>query len=169
LKKEAKTFACLWCARSAQPIEIKVFWYFFFKKEPLYVRPGAAASPSLWGAMPRGAASLAFAAVLFAGSAAMANPVPSKTQRLLEAFFAPQLPLPDTAIWRFELIKPYMGGGDIVCGAVNFQRSTRVYIGFLGFYAVVRHGKVGINGLQAEHAQQDPTGAFKFAYETLCH
>ena len=94
--------------------------------------------------------------------------VPPDTQFLVESAFAPQLVLPATAMWRFEYMKPY-GSGQIVCGHVNFQRSTRQYIGFLGFYAVVRHGRVGISGIEAENAMQDPTGSIKFAYDSMCH
>ncbi len=110
----------------------------------------------------------AFAAFLLAFGPALAGDVPLKTQRLVQQHFAPQLVLPATALWRFDVIKPYQGGGDIVCGKVNFQNSTRRYIGYLGFYAVVRNGTVGISGIEAENTMEDPTGAFKFAYQNFC-
>jgi len=101
-------------------------------------------------------------------AAALAADVPVDTKRLIQSHFAPTLVLPATAIWRFDGMKPYGGGGDMVCGKVNFQNSTRRYIGFLGFYAVIRNGKVGISGIEAENVMQDPTGAFKFAYHNFC-
>ncbi len=125
--------------------------------------------------MSRPARRMSWATCLFAvlmaalaAPQAFANPVPVPTQRLVQAHFAPILVLPATAIWRFEVLKPYAGGGDLVCGHVNFQVSTRRYLGFLGFYAVVQNGKVANGGIEADSEIQDPTGAFKFAYQTLC-
>jgi hypothetical protein len=105
---------------------------------------------------------------LWAAPQASAGIVPVPTQRLIEAHFAPRLVLPALAIWRFEVMKPYPGGGELVCGHVNFQNSTRQYLGFLGFYAVVDSDRVTIGGIEADSEIQDPTGAFKFAYQTLC-
>ena len=110
----------------------------------------------------------AFALGLVLAGAALADTVPPETRRLVEDHFASSLVLPATALWQFVSIRPYIGGGDIVCGKVNFQNSTRRYIGYLGFYAVVRNGKVGISGIEAANAMQDPTGAFKFAYQSFC-
>jgi hypothetical protein len=107
----------------------------------------------------------AFSLVAFG---AAASPVDVPVQRLIQSHFSPNLVLPATALWRFDSVKPYGGGGDLVCGHVNFQNSMRRYLGFLGFYAVVRSNKVALGGIEADDPMQDPTGAFKFAYHNLC-
>jgi hypothetical protein len=142
----------------------------FFKKKPFLFAPGGPAKPSLWGRMTRHLFPVFRAFLLFTmvcGSAA-ANDVSIAYQRLVKAHFAINLPLPDLAIWRFDSVRPYPGGGDIVCGKVNYQNSTRVYMGMLGFYVVIRNDRVGLSGIEANNAMEDPTGAFKFAYHNLC-
>jgi len=132
--------------------------------------PGGLPKASLWGGMLRAPVAVFRAILLFTmvcGTAA-ANQVPIPVQRLVKARFAVNMPLPDTALWRFDSVKPYAGGGDIVCGTVNFQNSTRVYMGVLGFYAIISRGKVGLAGIEANNAMEDPTGAFSFAYHNLC-
>jgi hypothetical protein len=128
------------------------------------------AKPSLWGGMIRPLFPVFRAILLFTMvcATAAANEVSIPVQRLVKARFAVNMPLPDTALWRFDGVKPYAGGGDIVCGKVNFQNSTRVYMGMMGFYAVIRSGKVGLAGIEATNAMEDPTGAFSFAYHNLC-
>jgi hypothetical protein len=113
-------------------------------------------------------ALLLAAALTLLATRAAANPVPIPEQRIIQDHFAPHLVLPELAIWRFETLTPYAGGGDLVCGHVNFQNSTRQYFGFKGFYAVVVGKKVTSSGIQATNAVQDPTGAFEFAYAELC-
>ncbi len=106
--------------------------------------------------------------LLMAAQADAVAAVPVPMQRSIQGYFAPTMVLPALALWRFENIKPYGGGGDLVCGEVNYQDSTRQYLGYLGFYAVVRNGKVTMGGIRAANEAQDPTGAFEFAYSKLC-
>lgn len=97
-----------------------------------------------------------------------AGEVPLAHQTIAKGAFRDQFVLPDQVLWRFDKEVPYPAGGDVVCGAVNFQNSNRIYIGYKSFYAVIRHGEFSEGGIVGNQVQ-DPTGNIQFAFNTLCN
>jgi hypothetical protein len=83
--------------------------------------------------------------------------------------FSPQLVLPRTAIWHFASASPYLLGGTLVCGDVNYQNSVKKYVGRLPFYLVVkRNGLTGDGGMLPEDPLMDPTDTARGTYVKLC-
>jgi hypothetical protein len=83
--------------------------------------------------------------------------------------FSPQLVLPRTAIWHFMSASPYLLGGTLVCGDVNYQNSVKKYVGRLPFYLVVKaNGETGDGGMLPENRRSDPTGTARSTYIKLC-
>jgi hypothetical protein len=74
---------------------------------------------------------------------------------------------PETTRWQFEPWKPFRSGSELVCGHVSYMNSGRVYSPFQPFYAIIRRGTVTESGILGNRVQ-DPTGATRFAYETVC-
>ena len=100
---------------------------------------------------------------------ARATPVPPDVQQRVIAVFSANLVLPDTAVWRFENYVPFPDGGNVACGTVNYQDSTKVYIGWRGFFAVVRGPEITTKGILPRYKGQDPTGGAMYDYNLLCH
>jgi hypothetical protein len=93
--------------------------------------------------------------------------VPLDMQDLVEASLSPQMVLPQTARWNFEFMAPYMTGGNVVCGTVNYQSAMRIYLGPQRFYAIIKHGVVTIALLQ-DPPFVDTTGAEAARFRVLC-
>ena len=98
------------------------------------------------------AAALALLLLGGAGSAGALPPgtsdVPANVRDQVEAALAPNLVIPETAIWSFAFMAPYVNGGNVVCGAVDYQSAMRVYVGPKRFYAFVKRGVVTFSQLQ---------------------
>lgn len=77
-----------------------------------------------------------------------------------------QLVIPETALWRWAPLKPYLGSVKLVCGEVNYESSTRKYQGYHRFYALVDSDRVTL--AQIEDARQDPSGRLKEKLDDLC-
>jgi hypothetical protein len=109
------------------------------------------------------------AALASIGAAMPHNPqdVSKEERDLVTGFFRKFLVLPDNAVWRFESVRPFLNG-DVVCGHVNYQNSDRRYLGFVGFYAEIRHGEVRESGMEPQLKAEDPAGAIEFAYQIHC-
>jgi len=93
--------------------------------------------------------------------------VPLDMQDLVEATLSPQMVLPQTARWNFEFMTPYPGGGNVVCGSVNYQSAMRIYLGPQRFYAIIQHGAVSLALLQ-DPPFVDTTGAEAERFRVLC-
>ena len=93
--------------------------------------------------------------------------VPMDMQDLVEATLSPQMVLPQTARWDFAFMAPYVGGGDVVCGSVNYQSAMRTYLGPQRFFAIIQHGAVSIALLQ-DPPFVDTTGAEAARFKALC-
>ncbi len=76
------------------------------------------------------------------------SPVPMEVQDMVEDSIAKNLPLPETADWHFDFMAPYPGGGNVVCGSVNYQSLERKFVGSNRFYAIVYRNKVSFTQLQ---------------------
>jgi hypothetical protein len=76
--------------------------------------------------------------------------------------------LPDTVLWRYDFTRNYPTGGISVCGRVNYQDSTRRYVGFLKYYARFTDGKIVDTGILPRNANQDPVHANADAYRIAC-
>jgi hypothetical protein len=109
------------------------------------------------------AAAHAIGAALPAGT----ESVPIETQDLVEAAIAPQLVLPQTALWQFDFEAPYREGAQVVCGTVNYQSAMRKYLGPQRFYAIIKAGEVTLSQLQ-DPPYVDPTGAEAARFKLLC-
>ncbi len=110
---------------------------------------------------------LACAALLVAAAPA-ANSVSPAIQQVIMAYLEPTLVLPATALWTFESATPFALGGTLVCGHVNYQVSTRRYLGPAPFYAILIDNKVREWGLVTPGYSSDPTGAIKLTYQEHC-
>jgi len=95
------------------------------------------------------------------------RPVPMETQDLVEEIISKNLPLPETGDWHFDFMAPYPGGGDVVCGSVNYQSLQRKYVGANRFYAIVYRNKVTLAQLQ-DPPSVDTTGQEAITFHTLC-
>lgn len=93
--------------------------------------------------------------------------VPLDMQDLVEAKLSPQMVLPQMARWNFEFMAPYAGGGNLVCGSVNYQSAMRKYLGPQRFYAIIQHGAITIALLQ-DPPFVDTTGAEAERFRELC-
>jgi hypothetical protein len=111
---------------------------------------------------------LSVPAVLLVAAAPAANRVPPATQQVIMAYLEPTLVLPATALWTFDSATPFALGGTLVCGHVNYQVSTRRYVGPAPFYAILVDNKVREWGLVTHGASTDPTGSIKLNYQEHC-
>jgi len=93
--------------------------------------------------------------------------VPMEVQDLVEAALSPHLVLPQTARWDFTFMAPYISGGNVVCGRVNYQSAMRKYVGAEPFYAIVKRGAVVVALLQ-DPPWVDTTGAEAERFKALC-
>jgi hypothetical protein len=93
--------------------------------------------------------------------------VPLDIRDAVEAAIAVHLVLPETARWTFEFMAPYITGGKVVCGRVDYQSAMRTYVGAKRFYAVVKHGVVTLSQLQ-DPPFIDTTGAEARDFALLC-
>lgn len=110
----------------------------------------------------------AVALLLVAAAPPPSDPVPPALQDVIIAKISTTLVLPASAIWQFDRSQPYALGGTLVCGRVNYQISTRRYVGMSPFYAVVNDGKVSEWALVSTEYKLDPTGATTLAYKQHC-
>ena len=104
--------------------------------------------------------------VLVVPVAARAEPASLKQRDAVEAYLAPSLVRPSTALWQFELLKDYAGGEKFVCGKVNFQSSRQTYLGYHQFYAVLDGDRV--TSAQIDNTAQDPSGKLRAKLDLLC-
>jgi hypothetical protein len=126
-------------------------------------------------AQARGLAAALALAIWSAGSwQARAGDLPPGTESVplpirdaVEAAIAVHLVLPETAKWTFEFMTPYITGGKVVCGRVDYQSAMRQYVGPKRFYAVVKHGVVTLSQLQ-DPPFIDTTGAEARDFALLC-
>jgi len=96
------------------------------------------------------------------------KPVPMDVRDIVEDAIAKDLPLPETAEWHFDFMAPYAGGGDVVCGQVNYQSLQRKYVGLNNFYAIVKSQEVTLAVLQSP-AWFDTTGQEAVKFKLLCN
>jgi hypothetical protein len=94
--------------------------------------------------------------------------VPADVQKRVIDVFTPSLVLPDTTEWLFDYELPFEDGGQVICGRVNIQDSTRQYIGWRDFYVVVRGTDLSYSGMQPRSSVHDPTGSITHAFNVLC-
>lgn len=73
---------------------------------------------------------------------------------------------PQTTIWRFDAMKPYLGDEQVVCGWVNYESAAQKYLGFHQFYAIVSNGAVTLS--QIGDPTQDPSGKLAEKLKALC-
>jgi hypothetical protein len=102
------------------------------------------------------------------GAASPPPPVPADIQQRVIAHFSDAFVLPDTAIWKFDGYPPFPEGGNVACGRVNYQDSTKAYIGYRGFFAVIRGPNIDAANILPRFSRQDPTGAATATYHQLC-
>jgi hypothetical protein len=113
--------------------------------------------------------ALAAVSVLFLSAAAPAeNNVPLALQQRVIAHYSHLFIMPQTAIWEFESARPYLLGGTIVCGHVNYQNSERRYVGASAFYLVLTDTGTGDGDVLPAKAVQDPTGTIRSTYLQVC-
>ena len=111
-------------------------------------------------------------ALLAAGLAAlMAGPVRAEEltaheRDLVQEWLAPNMVLPNMALWQFGPFKPYVGSARLVCGTVNFQSAMRRYVGSHRFYAILDDGRVTLAQIQDD--QQDTSGRLHKKLDFLC-
>ena len=105
---------------------------------------------------------------LILAAAAPADPVPVDMQQKIIAHFSPAMVLPQTTIWHFDRMAPFVLGGVTVCGRVNYQNSTKKYLGLEPFYAVVQDGAVNDGGISSNDKLLDPEGSVAFSYKQHC-
>jgi hypothetical protein len=94
--------------------------------------------------------------------------IPIETQTLIKARFRNTFLLPELVQWKFDFTKPYPTGGIAVCGRVNYQVSTRRYVGFRPFMALVVDGRVTDHRIVPGVYAEDPTYASLAAYKVAC-
>ncbi len=98
--------------------------------------------------------------------AASGEPVPQDVRDKVEAAFHARFLRPETNIWRFDAMRPYLGSDKVVCGFVNFQSAAQRYVGFHQFYAIIHQGEVQLS--QFEDVREDSSGALLIKLKTLC-
>ena len=109
---------------------------------------------------------LAVAAGLGWPARGSAEPPTMQQQDTIEDYLVPNFVLPQTSIWRFADVKPYIGGQTLVCGKVNFQSAMRRYQGFHRFYAVLDQGRVTL--AQIENHDEDTSGRLTEKLDLIC-
>lgn len=97
-----------------------------------------------------------------------AKPVPMDVRDMVEDAIGRNLPLPESADWHFDFMAPYGGGGQVVCGRVNYQSLQRKYVGMTNFYAVVKSQTVTLAVLQ-DPAWLDSSGQEAIKFKLLCN
>ncbi|HTZ69234.1 MAG TPA: hypothetical protein VMB71_01150 [Acetobacteraceae bacterium] len=105
---------------------------------------------------------------LLLAAAAEPGSVSTNLQQSIVASLGRMMVLPQTTVWQFDWSKPGPAGGTLVCGHVNYQDSTRHYLGLQPFFAIVRNGKVAESGIQTKSGAVDPTGAISYSYDQYC-
>ncbi len=95
------------------------------------------------------------------------SPVPPDVQELIENALAAELVLPESAIWDFRFIGHFPGGGDIVCGFVNYQSAGRHYEGPKHFYAILDGRKIEVKQLEDPPAL-DASGQQARKFKVFC-
>jgi hypothetical protein len=88
-----------------------------------------------------GCLAACFCLALAAASPKHGEPVSDALQAKSEAALNLLLIKPETALWTFDWVRPYPGGGSIVCGRVNYQDSAQKYRGLHRFFATFSSGK----------------------------
>ncbi len=101
-----------------------------------------------------------------AGAAAQAPELTPQQRDMVEDAMASELVLPETATYRFDPPKPYLGGAELICGAVNYQTAARHLSGFHNFYAIVSDGKVTL--AQIYQPDEDASGKLHYKIKLLC-
>ena len=76
--------------------------------------------------------------------------------------------LPDSVVWKFDFTQPYPTGGTSVCGRVNYQNSTRRYVGEQPFFARLLSGRVIKAGIISPSKIEDPVHAVADAFAVAC-
>ena len=104
--------------------------------------------------------------ILALAGPAWADPVSLQQQDAVEAYLAPGLVLPSTALWQFEPLKDYVSGQKLVCGKVNFQSSRHTYLGYHQFYAALDGERVTV--AQIDNPVEDPSGKLRAKLDLLC-
>ena len=94
------------------------------------------------------------------------SPVTQDLQDKVEEEAARQLVKPETALWTFDFMRPDPGGGQIICGKIRYQDSTKTYRGPYRFFAAVRGKKVVKVTFQEAFRTQGQSLDFDFA--ALC-
>lgn len=88
-----------------------------------------------------------------ARAASQEQPVSVEVQDKVIAVIGRQLVKPETARWVFDFIRPDPGGGQIICGKVDYQDSTKKFLGAHRFFVTYSGGKVRQMALEST----DPT------------
>ncbi len=94
--------------------------------------------------------------------------VPQAFRQAVIDKFARGFMLPQTVLWKFDYVQPYPIGGFAVCGRVNYQNSTRKYVGEQRFFARLQDGRVTQSGIVARNKMEDPAHANADAYAIAC-
>ena len=111
--------------------------------------------------------ALACSGILACGATQAATDEPTLPQRdAVEEWLSGNMVLPETALWKFEPVKPYLGSGKLLCGAVNYQSLMRRYVGYHRFYAIMYDDRVTL--AQIENPGEDPSGRLHAKLELLC-
>ena len=137
-----------------------------------YVKPLKVRDPRMrtaWLSMACPMLCLTLFGLAFAPPRALAAeeaPVTIDMQDKVEEAAAKQLVKPETALWTFDFVRPYPGGGQIVCGKISYQDSTKKYRGPYRFFATVRSDKVVKVTLQEASRANGQSLDFDFA--ALC-
>jgi hypothetical protein len=113
--------------------------------------------------------ALALAVALLLGvtaSAAQAQDLTPHLRDAIEDALAPDLVFPETANWRFDPIKPYLGTQKLVCGWVDYQSAERKYVGAHRFYAILDGATV--TKAQINDPSEDISGSLASKLKLLC-
>ncbi len=97
---------------------------------------------------------------------ALADDLPVALQDTVEAAVGTNFTAPQTAVWRFDGVKPYVLGDRVVCGYVNFQSAGQHYLGFHQFYAIIHEDAVSL--AQISDPNSDASGQLAAKLRQLC-
>ena len=97
---------------------------------------------------------------------ALADDVPVALQDTVEAAVGTNFIRPQTTVWRFDGVKPYVLGDRVVCGYVNFQSAGAHYLGFHQFYAIIHEDAVSL--AQIADPDTDASGQLAAKLRQLC-
>lgn len=103
-----------------------------------------------------------------AGRPGRSDDVPPEVRQAVTDRFARGFLLPNTVMWKFDYTQPYPTGGLAVCGRVNYQNSTRRYVGEQPFFARLQDGRVIQSGIVARSKIEDPVHANANAFAIAC-